>query len=211
MVTGPLAESSLFLLDACLSAWTSRGFRYVSLPWVVPTRYTDVTRPPGATDVLTPHGALVASGEQAFLQLWDEAHLPPSRLGYIGWTPCFRDEPVLDDLHHHAFIKAELFIPLEAACLAELDALEGPSQRLLARLVEQQAEVFRLLASREGRRGIPLVQERVDGRQTDLLLAGIELGSYGLRCFKDRAYLYGTALALPRFHVALEQWARVGG
>ena len=33
----------------------------------------------------------------------------------------------------------------------------------------------------------------------DILINGIEYGSYGIRTFKDFYYIYGTGVALPRF------------
>lgn len=196
-VTGPFAPDSLLLLHLALEAWQSRGFRYVDLPWMVPKEFSDATRPPECRDLSTFYGSFVASGEQSFLQMWTAGLLQGAR-GYVGWTPCLRDEK-LDGLHQHGFMKAEWFVPLDPA-----DAQAWPS--LLEKLVTTQAEVFHLVAKQSsahlGRTFdiVPLGPE-----QLDIEVNGIEIGSYGRRGFRGRHYLYGTALALPRFTLAMAQ------
>jgi hypothetical protein len=112
MVHAPLDATVLNSLTLTLDHWVCHeNFEFVTLPWLVPERYLDATKPShirAAPDVLTPFGGVVASGEQAFLQLWEEGRLVSDH-GYIGWTPCIRQEPVFDDLHHYYFMKAELF------------------------------------------------------------------------------------------------------
>ncbi len=112
MVDAPYKPNELELLSKAIRFWQQNTYRYIELPWVVEERYTEVTRPEGAREVTIRHGNLVASGEQSFLKLWREFVLP-SAPGYIGWTPCFRDEPVVDALHHLYFLKAELFVPVD--------------------------------------------------------------------------------------------------
>ncbi|KWA84196.1 hypothetical protein WL29_22815 [Burkholderia ubonensis] len=201
-VTGPFPANSLLLLHLALQWWQLRGFQYVDLPWMVPTNYADAHRPDFCRDVPTLHGSFVGSGEQSFLMLHEEDRLPAGAPGYIGWTPCLRDE-VLDETHQHGFMKAEWFVPLTEADISQW-------RRLVLDLMGAQESMFRAVALAGigvPRVGMLFVYEQSGPEQIDLVLNGLEVGSYGLRRFNGRPYLYGTALALPRFTQALERGA----
>lgn len=196
-VTGPFEENCLLLLHHALMWWQGRGFKFVDLPWMVPKEFSDATRPAGCRDIATLHGSFVASGEQSFLQMWDAGLLPAEATGYIGWTPCLRDD-VLDETHQHGFMKVEWFVPAPA----DEPAPEW-SPRLHA-LLALQTDMFRAVAREAGRPlSAPLWRCLVGPEQVDLMVGGLEVGSYGRRMFNGRAYFYGTALALPRFAQAL--------
>ncbi|WP_059925057.1 hypothetical protein [Burkholderia ubonensis] len=196
-VTGPFPDNSLLLLHLAIQWWQAQGFQYVDLPWMVPKAYADAHRPDFCREIRTLHGSFVGSGEQSFLMLREEGRLRGGAPGYIGWTPCLRDEAVLDETHQHGFMKAEWYVPLERAQIlgwrVYFDAL-----------MEQQTQMFRAVALHAGGPiGLPVAREESGAVQHDLLVAGLEVGSYGMRHFKGKAYLYGTALALPRFPQAL--------
>lgn len=193
-VTGPFPAGSLLLLHRALDWWQAQQFHYVDLPWVVPKAFSDATRPAFSRDIATPMGSFVASGEQSFLQLWSEGRLPAGARGYIGWTPCLRDE-ILDDTHQHGFMKAEWFVPLTTE--VERDQWWARLDSLLT----AQATLFRDLG--DPATAVKPVRIQTDHEEWDLRLNGLEIGSYGLRYFDEKAYLYGTALALPRFYQAL--------
>lgn len=195
-----LNRDSLHLMDSAIELLCQQGFIFVDLPWVVQRQYSDATRPPTAQDFETPMGSLVASGEQSFLQMWVRGELPPMQkgaLGYVGWTPCFRDEPVLDQLHQTMFLKVEWFVPETFS--------RSPD---LPKLMEIQMGVFRNLAThylstsyREVKNALTIV--KMDNGSYDINACGIEIGSYGRRGFDSHSYAYGTGLALPRFTTAL--------
>lgn len=197
MVIGPLDENSLGLLNLAIQCWIKRGLRFVNLPWIVPTQYSAITRPADRADIHTPHGVFVGSAEQSFVQYWEQGKLPAGAPGFIGWTPCLRDEPVLDSLHHFSFIKVELFFELPARA----DARDVSHE--LSWVLTQQEAVFEAIARKAGYEHVPLLRERVSADQIDLTLNGIEIGSYGVRALDRGRYIYGTALALPRFTQAL--------
>ena len=168
---------------------TEHAATEVPLPWLVPERYVDATRPSWAPpQPATVHGSWVASGEQSFLQLAEEGRLPLS-LRFIGWTPCVREE-TFGPHHHYTFIKAEVFewVDPQRDEASQLEALVGAARDALA------PETPGLL------REVPLT----DGTW-DLELNGLEVGSYGVRVspLSGRRYLYATALAEPRFSEAL--------
>lgn len=194
-VTGPFSSNSLLMLYRAIECWKSHGFRDVDLPWLVQKEFSDATRPPECRDLQTPYGSFVASGEQSFLQLWEAGQLSGAR-GYVGWTPCLRDDK-LDGLHQHGFMKAEWFVPLEATTAHDW-------HDLLMTLVKTQAEIFHMVAEQRDM-GLPRPVDIVvlGPAQVDIELNGVEIGSYGRREFRGRHYLYGTALALPRFTLAL--------
>jgi len=198
MVTGPFTPNSFLLLQEALAFWRELGYLFVDLPWVIERRYIEATRPSGAPVGLeTPYGFLVASGEQSFLKLASEKKLLEAP-GYIGWTPCFREEPQFTQLHHLGFLKAELYIPAES--------LESGTEAL-PRLLTRQQELFENLAQMMSFYDAEITTQIVSSEQTDILVNGVEVGSYGIRAFESLCYLYGTALALPRFTQALKMRA----
>lgn len=201
MVDAEFAPDALFRLARCQVFWQSRGYQAVSLPWITALAYTEATRPAGGTEQppLGP-GYLVASGEQSFLQLADRGQLPPAK-GYVGWSPCVRQEAGFDATHHLYFLKVELFVPA-----AGPEALLAVKEMLLGSVDFNAKE---LLASGHGLEGLEVCD--VAPNQWDIQLAGIELGSYGLRQHFGIDYVYGTGCAEPRFTQALQTLQRVAG
>lgn len=121
-------------------------------------------------------GALVGSAEQGFLTLPDR---PGAKL--VSCSPCFRNEPVLNHLYQRWFMKVELY--REGS---HLDA------------VVAAAFAFHDEIARD-----PILIDTPEGR--DIMVNGIEVGSYGVRTVGDRTWTYGTGLALPRFTVAFQR------
>lgn len=202
-LTGPFRHNALGLLQIAIDFWRDHGATYVDLPWLVEKEYADATRPAGRGDVQSAHGHFVSSGEVSFLKLWAEGLLPDASPGpYIGWTPCLRDEEVIDPLHQHGFMKAEWFAPV-----AHLDDA-GQAARFVE-LTFRQHLCFQVVAAAalgcpRGKTPTTVLDPQGIG-MVDLTLAGIEVGSYGVRTFRGKAYIYGTALALPRFQQALDR------
>lgn len=185
----------LTLLDQAVSYWVDHfQYREVELPWVIPERFTAATRPADRAELSLPQGNLIASGEQSFLMLMSDRALPAAP-GYVGWSPCFRAEPCLDELHRLTFLKAEVFIPVNSY---------EAGRNALPLLLERQRRLFQHLIALSEASSLTLTLEPLEEAQLDWLLNGIEIGSYGVRAFEDVFwYLYGTALALPRFRQAL--------
>lgn len=197
MVDAKFSADTFARLARCLQYWGTQGFQFVSLPWMTPARYIEATKPPfvlGA-DVATEHGTLVASGEQSFLMLAEQGHLPTGDR-FIGWTPCFRPEPVFDARHHFYFMKAELYQRVDS-----LDsARETLSSMVAGALQWMQQEMYEAGVAES------LWLEEMGQDQTDILLGQFELGSYGVRQFAGQLYVYGTACAEPRFTEAIEAY-----
>jgi hypothetical protein len=189
MVNAPLNAETLGRLQAALEYWQHLDYEFVNLPWLVSRSVLEYTRPPQANgdDIYTPHGGFVASGEQSFIQLWVEGLLQADRR-YIGWTPCLRQEAVFDARHHFYFLKAELFAPCSTS-----DALQVRN--------EMVTKAIRYFRSEAGEASVRVV----DNTQLDIEVAGIEVGSYGIRKLPaGESYVYGTALAEPRLSHAID-------
>lgn len=190
-VVSKLGPDTIYRFHRACKDWIDEGAQWVDLPWTVPKQFTDATRPmlEFGQDIQTPHGMLLASGEQAFLWMDSQNLLPPHC--HIGWTPCFRDEPVIDRWHRYGFMKVEAYQPLssrdhqKSALMALVDRAQSHFERWSGRHVRQ--------------RWFP------DGT-CDIEINGVEVGSYGIRrhpTHAHREYLYGTVLAEPRFSEAL--------
>lgn len=173
-------------------AWhLARGAVFASLPWTTDLVDAMATKPEDrGEDIATAHGIVVASGEQAFTKMARQGRLDRATR-YIGWTPCFRSEPVFDDIHHYYFIKAELFSWID----------EGNGRQRALDLARQASLALDRWA------GVDLVMA---GDEIEMMAAGIEVGSAGVRQVPEdgRHYAYCTALAEPRFGQALERMRR---
>jgi hypothetical protein len=125
-----------------------------------------------------------------------DGQLKPGR--YICATPCFRDEPVIDELHREYFFKVELINTI------------GPfDEDGLLDVVNHAMELFKLFGLDVGvitPENVPLTSNDCDivTRQE-----GIELGSYGIReaviYDKNIQWIYGTGVAEPRTSIALKK------
>jgi len=198
MVTADFNPETLGRMARNLEFWQQKGYCFVSLPWVADSFYTEATRPAWgiAQPQLGRHGDLLASGEQAFLQLAHQLQLPHGKR-FIGWTPCFRNEPLFDARHHLYFLKTELFVlvnPEEASAVVN-QLVQGSLAWMQKELELQGADLSQLCAV-----AIP-----GSDLEWDIELNGVEVGSYGYRTHFGHNYVYGTACAEPRFSYALSQ------
>lgn len=192
MIHPNISPDALIRLGQVMTLWQSAGAKLIPLPWIASQEAVDATRPPERspnTDIQTPFGFLVASGEQAFM---DMASTLQEKQIYIGWTPCFRHEPSFDATHHYYFMKAEAFV----RCSPSQASLEVDRVRHIAML---GFETLLRLSNQTA---------RLEFRQTsrgayDIECNGIEVGSYGVRIYKGETYVFGTALAEPRWSETL--------
>lgn len=165
-------------LALALEFYRDRGYTLVDLPWVASREAVTVTAPKGAKLFTGPGGWLVASAEQSFLEQTMDYFLPLNKK-YVAITPCFRDEAIRDSLHKPYFMKVELF-----EC-----ALNGaPGYGMLA-------DAFSFFGSQTT--GDLTTQTKTT--EVDILLNGVEVGSYGVRSYGPYTWSYGTGLAEPRF------------
>jgi len=168
-------------LMSAITYYNANGYKYIDLDWTVDKTTTIITKPLDKKDFFIYDKALVASGEQSFLQMIKDNKLPIGK--YCGITPCFRDE-IVDDLHSNYFMKVEL-----------IDTLE-PNINGLNKMIKCAKLFFEEFIET---RTIELADELYDIES----LSGIELGSYGTRTYKNIEWVFGTGLAEPRLTKAI--------
>jgi len=205
------------LLDA-REYFEQHGFKFVDAPWTVSREAVLATRPPWIAGEPFSYAAggvfqfPVASAEQSFLQMQMDAmaaRQPRLEGSYCALTPCFRNEPVLDDLHQPYFMKLELI-----RWVSDQD-LTIYSEADMNRMI-QLARIWYESEHPGDHPGDDLQVRVVENNDPDHLgvtqaydivtaHTGIELGSYGIREHaKIGRWVYGTGLAEPRYSVALE-------
>jgi hypothetical protein len=178
-----------YLVDA-IEYYKHLGYSIVEVPWVVSPEADLATKPAGVRLFETFAGCLVASGEQSFVQLMLDGKMPLGKSVCI--TPCFRDEPVLDDIHRQYFMKVELidYMPQDLT-LSKISMLYH-AMLFFSRYVDVKC--------------VPVFCEGTDQMLcTDIVGHGLELGSYGYREFKGHSWVYGTGCAEPRLSQAVER------
>lgn len=197
------------LTDA-MQHYERHGFKSIDVPWAVSKKTMDITRPPWAGEETLQYTAggiqlcPVASAEQSFLQLALDSRSSTGagiHGSYVAITPCFRNEPVLNDLHQPYFMKVELI---------SWDRTDGQA---LQDMLDCAADFFSQWLDVDMVDNIdpdPIGEAAIDiiAKRT-----GIELGSYGIRNHPSVGrWLYGTGLAEPRLSVALKaEWGEEKG
>lgn len=165
-----------------------------NVPWTASKAAIDATVKPGVDtsgDIPLHDGFLVASAEQSFLGMMekDPEYFLKDKL-YYACTPCFRYENgVYDELHNPYFMKVEMFKVVD----------EKEAEFYRAMMVDLAFINFaNILNAKE--------YEYLGTDQTefgvDIMLNGIEIGSYGINTFMNKTYVCGTAMAEPRFSKA---------
>ena len=175
-------------LMSAITFYNSQGYKYVDLDWTVNENISEITKPLGKRDFFVNDKALVASGEQSFLQMIVDGKLVDGK--YCGITPCFRDEYEIDNLHQQYFMKVELIDTLNINHKTRVNAMnkminsakEFYSNYLAVQVTEVQDEMYDI--------------EDIKNR--------IELGSYGTRQYKNIEWVFGTGLAEPRLSRVLK-------
>lgn len=166
------------------------NFRYTDVPWIVSKEATLATLPEGAEPVTTQFGDLVGSGEQGFIQRMMDNNIED------GWwytiTPCFRAEPVFDELHRLYFMKIEMIVIGKDVGLREVESMIAINMDCVS-------------ASRGTRPAFVQKTMSKDPLQIDTFMRKpkdhdtlIEVGSFGIRKQGPYKWAYGTALAEPR-------------
>lgn len=160
-----------------IAYYQQHGYTYKEVPWLVPQPAINVTKPDEAKAFYVHNlGCLVASGEQSFIHLMQDGKLLSGR--YVCCTPCFRDEPILDELRRSCFLKVELISAFPLSISFEIDMM-----------IKTALNFFRQY--------VPCDIVKTD-IGWDIESKGIELGSYGFRQCGNIRWVYGTGVAEPR-------------
>lgn len=156
------------------------GYKYIETPWIVSGEAKAITF--GGEKEKTPLGILVGSAEQGFLELMLQGKLS-RRTPYVSAGPCFRfDDNGKSQDHLPYFFKVELFY----LC----DEVLGEDAINWSNLMVNDAKRYLGGWSVKTEDGV------------DLLLGGVEIGSYGIRTYSNFTWAYGTGLAEPRHSYA---------
>ena len=191
--------------------YEEQGFKYVDVPWAVSRKAILLTRPPHITaePMSMTAGGMdfypVASAEQSFLQMQMDAVNAGSPItgSYCAITPCFRNEPKLDEQHQPYFLKCELisWVPIDGK-LSEQVAQMHHMIDTARQFFEDEGLEVECVPNPEGMHD-PI---GVNGQAFDVVSfrTNVEVGSYGIREHASVGrWIYGTGIAEPRFSYAL--------
>lgn len=180
------------LLIKCISSMEYNGYGLIDVPYYVTKEVSEHTKPDWSDDLHHSEKLVyVGSGEQSFLSMIKTKQITYGR--YMCLTPCYRNEPELDLLHLKVFLKLELIDYIEP--YSDIDYVRKSLDNMIKEvlhfykhyLTEYHIEVYKVLND-----------------QYDILLNGVEIGSYGIRkTLGDEFYVYGTGVALPRLNTAI--------
>ena len=167
-------------ISDAIEHYTRLGYEYIEAPWIVNFLAVSTTKPEKSKFFYISHvGHLVGSGEQSFIEIRKKLEKDKK---YICVTPCFRDDDY-DKYHFPYFLKAELIHAFPKTKLDEhnmfLDALN---------FFKKYAE--------------PYSVDTDIGK--DIMINGLEVGSYGYRSMSDFDWIYGTGVAEPRLSQSLK-------
>lgn len=173
-----MSDIDCSLLLEAMQYYTRLGYTPLSCPMLVDRDIIDMTLPEGKIARECNGKYYVGSAEQSFYQMVKDGFRPEGK--YMLITPCERDE-VEDAYHFGIFLKVEL-VSNKASYQSILEDV--------------------LSFYRHKRFDVKVVRE---GLGKDILIGGIEVGSFGSRCYLGESISFGTGLALPRINQAIEQ------
>lgn len=187
------------LLGEAQKYYDRKGFHPIEVPWVVDKEFSLITTTKDKTFATKPSKHVVGSAEQAFLQLAVNKKLV-EHYRYQAITPCFRRDTV-DESHSQWFMKLELF----EFCT---DATTNPKLNLGLEYTYLISSAFEFFQTTTGKAFgffphlAPKTEIVATEDGSDITVNGVEVGSYGKRCYKNVTWIYGTGVALPRLKYA---------
>lgn len=172
-----------YRLSLALEYYQLLGYQRLDLPWTAPKDVCAVTCPEEFRGWdLGEIGRLVGSAEQSFMAAQFRGDLPVGK--YVSLTPCFRNEPVVDETHQPYFMKVELYASYVDR---DLDLQFAEDAQKFFREVGMDA---RIVSTDIG---------------YDLEVNGIEVGSYSCREHAGHSWTCGTGIAEPRLSIAFDK------
>lgn len=179
------------LLFECVKTMGYLGYLLIDVPYYVSKEVSELTKPDWSDDLHHSENLVyVGSGEQSFLEMIKTKQLSHGR--YMCLTPCFRNEPELDILHLKMFLKLELIDYLDTDD-------EDYARKTLDNMMFDMLNFYQHYLPK-----YHIEKSEVIKDQFDILLDGVEIGSYGIRkTLGGELYVYGTGVALPRLNVAI--------
>ena len=175
------------LLNKAVKYFSKKGFKQVEVPWRVSKEAIDGTFD-SRQSFKSDDKFLVGSAEQGFLELQLQDKLKGTQ--FMSISPCFRNE-VEDYFHQQEFMKLELIYFSNYVTIKEVIQYQIIKRFVLNFIIKKLKIKTSDIAILETKDNNSIYSE-------DILINGIEYGSYGIRQFKDKYYIYGTVIALPR-------------
>ena len=175
--------------------YTDRGYDYTEAPWFVSIEAMQATFVPKdrkePLELRYVSEVPVASGEQSLVHMLLKGDQPKGRK-FQTITPCFRDEPIINETHRKFFMKLELMHL-------------SNSVYDLEQMIDCAFKFFNQYTFDHNRDALKIVSTAY--QTYDIEFEGIELGSYGIRRHDHIGpWIYGTGVAEPRFSVALNKF-----
>lgn len=174
-----------FFIQSALSYY-SKKFQLLSVPMCVNRASVEHTLSADKKNTVkikarSKNSFYVGSAEQSFHYLYDKKIITTG--DFLAITPCQRDE-VEDSIHLEIFLKIELI---------RIGNHDIPF------MLKEATGFFEMHT-----KGVETIDSGNKPFEKDLLVNGIEVGSYGIGYMSDGIpYTYGTALAEPRLSYAI--------
>lgn len=179
-------------ISTAISFYKNQGYQYIEVPYYVNKDYSDITCPKFEFDkfILSNNNILIGSAEQAFLELALMNNLEKNKL-YVSLSPCFRNEPVLDNIHYESFMKIELFY---------FNNNEKEIRNVFKKFQIDAYNLFYIFLKRNDLEN-KLKIWSIDKNNIDIEFNNIEIGSYNIKKINTQNFNWvcGTGLAEPRF------------
>lgn len=175
------------ILYKALKYFSKKGFKQVEVPWRVSKEAIEGTFK-SSESFKSDDKFLIGSAEQGFLELYLQNKLKDSQL--MSVSPCFRNE-IPDYYHQQEFIKLEL-IYFSNYQISYSDIQYQAFKRFIISFIIKKLKI------KTSNIVILRTNESNSIYSEDILINGIEYGSYGIRQFQGIYYIYGTGIALPR-------------
>lgn len=176
------------LLSKALKYFSKKGFKQIEVPWRVSKEAINYTFN-NNDSFKSDDKFLIGSAEQGFLELQLQGKLTSSGQ-YMSVSPCFRNETE-DYYHQQEFIKLELIYFSNYEISKNDIQLVAFRQFVISFITKKLSVCPSNVVIMQTNDSNSLYSE-------DILINGVEYGSYGVRKFNDIYYIYGTGIALPR-------------
>lgn len=175
------------LLAKAIKYFSKKGFKQIETPWRVSKQAIEGTFN-SSESFKADDKFLVGSAEQGFLELQLQDKLKGTQ--FMSISPCFRNE-VEDYFHQQEFMKLELIYFSDYVTIKEVIQYQIIKRFVLNFIIKKLKIKTSDIAILETKDNNSIYSE-------DILINGIEYGSYGIRQFQGKYYIYGTGIALPR-------------
>lgn len=175
------------LLSKAIKYFSKKGFKQIETPWRVSKQAIEGTFDSDES-FKTDDKFLVGSAEQGFLELQLQDKLKGTQ--FMSVSPCFRND-IEDYYHQQEFMKLELIYFSNYEIIKEEIQYQIIKRFVLNFIIKKLKIKTSDIAILETKDNNSIYSE-------DILINGIEYGSYGIRQFQGKYYIYGTGIALPR-------------